>query len=462
MTVFGTEPVKDVKIQYKKFQVNKTPIEIFANIYSEFDNCFILESVIGPKKLSEYSFIGFNPETNINIKNSHMKITNINGGKNSYKINDPIKSIQQVLNKRVKDGGTARFTGGGVGYISYNTVRNMEKSLAKSTYESEYPDVEMGIYEDGIIINHTNNEAYYFHVGKNRFKDLTEVIRKKSTVDKLNYSNLKTNMSREKYERAVTKIKEHIVDGDIFQAVLARKIEFNLKGQILGFYKQLREINPSPYMYIVKMGKRAIVGSSPEMLVRVIKKRVETFPIAGTRPIGDNKLLNRKLANELLSDPKDKSEHVMLVDLARNDVGKISVPGTVKVPEFMKVHQYSHVQHIVSQVIGEISNKYNSYDALKAVFPAGTVSGAPKIRAMELIDKFEVSARGPYAGALGYFSFNGNSDFAITIRTLTINNQQATLQVGAGIVAESIPKMEWKETEQKAQVILKTLEKSTE
>ena len=244
MTVFGTEPIKDVKIQYKKFRVNKTPIEIFANIYSEFDNCFILESVIGPKKLSEYSFIGFNPETNINIKNSHMKMTDINGKKNSYKINDPIKAIQKVLNKRVKDDGAARFTGGGVGYISYNTVRNMEKSLAKSTYESEYPDVEMGIYEDGIIINHTNNEAYYFHVGKNRFKDLTEVIRKNSTLDKLNYSNLKTNMSREKYERAVTKIKEHIVDGDIFQAVLARKIEFNLNGQILGFYKQLRKINP--------------------------------------------------------------------------------------------------------------------------------------------------------------------------------------------------------------------------
>jgi anthranilate synthase component 1 len=211
-------------------------------------------------------------------------------------------------------------------------------------------------------------------------------------------------------------------------------------------------------MYYYKAEDRQIVGSSPEMLVRIDNRTVETFPIAGTKPIAENQNENIRLAQELLADPKERAEHVMLVDLARNDLGKISKYGSVHVPEFMKVHQYSHVQHIVSQVVGELKENLQSYDALRAVFPAGTVSGAPKVRAMEIIDELEPSKRGPYAGAVGYFSYNGNADFAITIRTLFADKDQAYIQAGAGIVADSNPEREWFETDHKAKALMKALE----
>jgi anthranilate synthase component 1 len=211
-------------------------------------------------------------------------------------------------------------------------------------------------------------------------------------------------------------------------------------------------------MYFLKMGDRKIIGSSPEMLVRVDNRVVETFPIAGTRPCSKNLYENRSLAEELLSDSKERAEHVMLVDLARNDVGKVSKFGSVRVPEFMVVNRYSHVQHIVSRVVGKLRNTCNCYDALSAVFPAGTVSGAPKVRAMEIIEELEPTRRGPYAGAVGYFSYNGNADFAITIRTLVVNENKAWIQVGAGIVAESVPENEWFETEYKAEALMKALQ----
>jgi len=213
-------------------------------------------------------------------------------------------------------------------------------------------------------------------------------------------------------------------------------------------------------MYYYKAGDRQIVGSSPEMLVRVDNRMVETFPIAGTTQIAQDETENLRLAHELLDDPKERAEHVMLVDLARNDVGKISKYGSVHVPEFMKVHQYSHVQHIVSQVVGELRDELESFDALRSVFPAGTVSGAPKVRAMEIIDELEPSQRGPYAGAVGYFSYNGNADFAITIRTLFADKNQAYIQAGAGIVADSVPEREWIETENKAKALMKALQTS--
>ncbi|MEM4189949.1 MAG: anthranilate synthase component I family protein, partial [Candidatus Caldarchaeum sp.] len=223
------------------------------------------------------------------------------------------------------------------------------------------------------------------------------------------------------------------------------------------FYKALRRINPSPYMYFLKMGSRQIVGSSPEMLVRVENNMVETFPIAGTRPRVEDGARNEALKQELLLDPKECAEHVMLVDLARNDVGRVAEFGTVSVPEFMRLYEYSHVQHMVSRVVGRLRKDCDCYDALRAVFPAGTVSGAPKVRAMEIIEESEPTRRGPYAGAVGYFSFNGAADFAITIRTLVADGDKAYIQAGAGIVADSNPEKEWYETEHKAAALLKAL-----
>ncbi|MEM3551291.1 MAG: anthranilate synthase component I family protein, partial [Candidatus Bathyarchaeia archaeon] len=272
------------------------------------------------------------------------------------------------------------------------------------------------------------------------------------------YSEPKVNIAKENFEKIVAKAKGYIAAGDIFQVVLSKRYGFKFRGSLIPFYRVLRKINPSPYMYFLKMDGRQIVGSSPEMLVRVENGWIETFPIAGTRPRVKDEAKNRALRKELLFDPKECAEHVMLVDLARNDVGKVSEFGTVSVPEFMKVYQYSHVQHIVSRVTGKLRNECDCYDAIRAVFPAGTVSGAPKVRAMEIIEECEPVRRGPYAGAVGYFSFNGNADFAITIRSLVACGDYAYIQAGAGIVADSDPEKEWFETEHKAEALLKALQ----
>jgi anthranilate synthase component 1 len=235
-----------------------------------------------------------------------------------------------------------------------------------------------------------------------------------------------------------------------------------VNGDLIKVYAMLREVNPSPYMYFLKMGDKSIIGSSPEMLVRVNASNVETFPIAGTRPISDDKQRNLYLREEMLRDEKELAEHTMLVDLARNDIGRVCEWGTVKVDELMTVKEFSHVQHIVSHVTGQLRNNYDCYDAFRAVFPAGTVSGAPKVRAMEIIDELEPDSRGPYAGALGYFSLNGNCDFAITIRSMFVNSNKAYVQAGAGIVADSVAANEWMETEHKANALMEALRRASE
>jgi len=281
------------------------------------------------------------------------------------------------------------------------------------------------------VFDHKQKSAFYYYSGNNRFTEVEALMTQPCDTETLEYDQPKANITKKRFEEAVEKAKEYIVAGDIFQVVLSKRYDFQVKGDLMAFYRSLREINPSPYMYFFKAGDKQIVGSSPEMLVRVDKRVVETFPIAGTRPCVKNPSENERLAKELLDDPKERAEHVMLVDLARNDVGKIAKFGSVHVPEFMKVHGYSHVQHIVSQVVGDLKDDKECYDALRAVFPAGTVSGAPKVRAMEIIEELEPTKRGPYAGAVGYFSYNGNADFAITIRTLFADGDKACIQVGA-------------------------------
>jgi anthranilate synthase component 1 len=324
--------------------------------------------------------------------------------------------------------------------------------------DHRFPDLEMGIFDDGFIFNHSKKQAFYYYRAENRLSEIEELLKQPSDSENFSYTKPKVETEKELYEKAVEKAKEYVTAGDIFQVVLAKRYQFQQSGSLIPFYEALRTINPSPYMYFLKFGERQIIGSSPEMLVRVDNRMVETFPIAGTKPIAETPQENSRLARELLADPKERAEHVMLVDLARNDLGRISKYGSVHVPEFMKVHQYSHVQHIVSQVVGELKDDLQSYDALRAVFPAGTVSGAPKVRAMEIINELEPSRRGPYAGAVGYFSYSGNADFAITIRTLFADKNQAYIQAGAGIVADSNPEREWFETDHKAKALMKALE----
>jgi anthranilate synthase component 1 len=260
----------------------------------------------------------------------------------------------------------------------------------------------------------------------------------------------------------VKKAKRYVYEGDVFQIVLAKSMKFTVKGNLIDLYAGLREVNPSPYMYLLKMSDRCVIGSSPEMLIRVTNDYVETFPIAGTRPIVEDEKKNEELRQDLLKDEKELAEHTMLVDLARNDIGRVCEFGTVRVNELMTVKRFSHVQHIVSHVVGRLQRSHDSYDALQAVFPAGTVSGAPKVRAMEIIDELEPTLRGPYAGALGYFSFNGSCDFAITIRSLFVNGRNGYIESGAGIVMDSDPEREWAETEHKANAMLSALKKASE
>jgi anthranilate synthase component 1 len=369
-----------------------------------------------------------------------------------------------ILEKLVKDRALPnkelRFVGGAVGYIAYDAVRYWEKLPQKASDDLNFPDAQLGFFDDGIVFDHRQRRAFYYYSNDNRLAEVERLIKQPNDSEALTYNQPKVNITKKRFEKAVEKAKEYISSGDIFQVVLSKRYEFHVKGDLLAFYHSLREINPSPYMYFLKAGDRQIVGSSPEMLVRVDNRMVETFPIAGTRPCVENQGENRRLAKELLADPKERAEHLMLVDLARNDIGKIAKFGSVHVPEFMKVHRYSHVQHIVSQVVGDLKENCECYDALRAIFPAGTVSGAPKVRAMEIIEELEPTRRGPYAGAVGYFSYNGNADFAITIRTLFADKGKAYIQVGAGIVADSVPEREWFETDHKAEALMRALKRS--
>jgi anthranilate synthase component 1 len=447
------------QLKIRKLSFEKPPLEIFSKLYTNYENAYILESIEGPKKLSQYSFIGFDPTLKITIKNGEAVIRNERTSEEERKkVDEPLAVIQETL-RNLPGFKEQRFIGGAVGYISYDAVRCWEKLPESALNDQNFPDVEVGVFDDGIVYDHRNKQAFYYHLNENRLPEIDE-LQEPEDHEALTHKQLKINISKERFENAVERAKEYVTAGDVFQVVLSKRYDFQIRGNMIGFYRNLRDINPSPYMYFLKCGEHQIVGSSPEMLVRVENRVIETFPIAGTRPHVKNPIENKRLTEELLSDPKERAEHVMLVDLGRNDIGKVSKFGSVHLPEFMKVHQYSHVQHIVSRVVGDLRDECDCYDALRAIFPAGTVSGAPKVRAMEIIEELEPTRRGPYAGAVGYFSYNGNADFAITIRTLIANGDKAHIQVGAGIVADSDPEKEWYETEHKAQALIKALQVS--
>jgi anthranilate synthase component 1 len=432
-----------------------------------YDKVFILESLTGPKELSEMTVIGFDPQISVSCDSNKFRVYRRDGKLlHECKVTEPLAQLRKMVPH--VDNNRFRFVGGAVGYVAYDAIRFWEdlplrhKKKNKKRY---FPLLEFGIYTDGILYDHIKNQAYYFYTGrKSRLKLIQKIATTKTHISKnpksFFYSPPKSNMSKAQFIRAVNKLKRYIYDGDVYQVVLSRKMKFNVKGNLLSVYRHLREVNPSPYMYLLKIGNRCIIGSSPEMLLRVTKDYVESFPIAGTRPIVNDEEMNEKLRRDLLNDEKEIAEHTMLVDLSRNDVGRVCKYGTVRVHDHMIVKRFSHVQHLVSHVTGYLQDDKDSYDAFKAVFPAGTVSGAPKVRAMEIIDEVEREQREAYAGAVGYFSFNGSCDFAITIRSLFVNKNKAYLQSGAGIVMDSIPEKEWMETEHKADAILSTLKKS--
>ena len=396
----------------------------------------------------------FDPELIVKGYFDKITIQNRNGKTETIQTDTPLEEIKKLIKKT--DDMSYRYLEGAVGNIDYDAIRLFENIPGKKDLQK--PIMEFGIYNDGILYDNKKKQFFYFYYDEDR-KD--KIKKTDEDVGTFEMSDIKINLNKEQFEQIVNKAKEYVHSGDVFQVVLSRRFSFEAKGDYLRVYEKLRELNPSPYMFHLKMDENVIIGSSPEMLLRVTGRDVETFPIAGTRKITEDEEKNEKLKNELLNDEKELAEHTMLVDLGRNDIGRVCDYGTVKVKELMEIKRFSHVQHIVTHVVGKLNEKNDMYDAFEAVFPAGTVSGAPKVRAMEIIQELEPTQRETYAGAVGYFSFNGCCDFAIAIRSIFANKERGFVQAGAGIVFDSIAENELKETEHKANAMITALKEAS-
>jgi len=473
-----------VKELSKSFNVIPVSMEVYADmetpisIFKRFagTECFLLESVEGGEKWSRYSFIGRKPFLSICGSNGNYTIENL--GRTKVEQGNPIEILRKLMQefKSPCYDNLPRFTGGAVGFIGYDIVRFYEDLPLNLEDDIKLPDFHFILTDEVIVYDHLKQKIHIIvnlHTGdqidreylaaKERITEIyNELIntRSKLTSDKTAKTEefkVKSNVEKEVFCRSVEIAKEHIRDGDIFQVVLSQRFEVTTNVEPLNVYRALRIVNPSPYMYFLGFKDYCVIGSSPETLVRVEEKTVETCPIAGTRPRGKNEDEDKRLEEELLSDHKELAEHTMLVDLGRNDIGKISEFGSVRVINPMHIEKYSHVMHIVTNVAGTLKNGLDSFDAITSVLPVGTVSGAPKVMAMKIIDNLEKVKRGPYAGALGYVGFNGYMDMCLTIRTLIFKEGKAYVQAGAGIVADSVPEKEHDETCRKAEALLKAI-----
>ena len=449
MDIFGRPELKVIPLDLSENQ-----FEIYSKISPNYSHSFLFESLTGPEVLAETSVMGFDPKIIIKGYSNKIEIKYKEERLQTIQTDNPFSELKKLL--PVVSDQTYRYLGGAVGVVNYDSIRLFE-NIPKD-HPVQEPLMEFGIYDDGIIYDKKESKLFYFYYEENRFEQLKI---SKENFDKIEISEITLNTDSDNFSKMVNKAKKYIYDGDIFQVVLSRKFSFSIKGDKLSLYKNLRKLNPSPYMYHLKQGKKTIIGASPEMLIRVTNDLVETFPIAGTRKITKNEEKNKQLAEELLHDDKELAEHTMLVDLGRNDIGRVCEYGSVNVKELMGIKRFSHVQHLVTHVVGKLNSKYDMFDAFKAVFPAGTVSGAPKVRAMEIIDELEPESRGPYAGAIGYFSYNGCCDFAIAIRSIFLDDEKGFVQSGAGIVSDSIPENEFKETEHKADAMIEALKESS-
>lgn len=441
-------------MRLRELDIPFDPASDFVRLFAAHEDGFLLESAEGPERLARYSLLGVEPVGKVRLERGELRVTG--DMPHPEKGEAPLAYLQRLLDgHRVIDQGY-RYLGGLVGHFSYEFTTSLERIPPREA--SKWPDFEFGLYLDGLIFDHLTRRVLYFTHGEDRGREFERLSRIPVLRPEVRFGAARPNISGEDFDKMVETVQGHIKEGETFQTVLSRRWDLPFEGNLLTYYDALKRANPSPYMYYVQHGERALVGASPEMLVRIDGGKVETFPIAGTRPLGRTANETEQLAEELLADPKEAAEHAMLVDLARNDVGRVAEYGTVNVSENRKVERYSHVQHLVSKVEARLRPGVTAIDALAAVFPAGTVSGAPKVRSMELIRELEPDARGPYAGAVGYFSFNGNADAAIAIRTLSAIGSEASIQAGAGIVADSIPEHETKETEAKARGLLAVTE----
>jgi len=445
----------------------ETPVSAFLKV-NRGGNSFLLESVEGGERLARYSFIGTEPYKILTTRPEDKT--------------DPLPSIAAELNrfKVVPMSGLPKFCGGAVGYLSYETVTRFEKLPSPPRDSLNVPESLFMFTDTVLIFDHVTHKIKvlsHARLDGDIDKSYSQAVdRIESLIERLDRpleptrrkpalparGNLTSNFSRREFETTVGKIKEYITAGEAIQVVPSQRLSQPTDAEPFEIYRALRTLNPSPYMFFLDLGDFYIIGASPEILVRVENGTVATRPLAGTRPRGSTPEEDARLERELKTDEKERAEHIMLVDLGRNDIGRVSELGTVEVSDLMEVERYSHVMHLVTHVQGRLRKGMTTFDALRACFPAGTVSGAPKIRAMEIIAEFEPEKRGPYAGAVGYFSFTGNMDMAIAIRTMVLKDGIARVQAGGGIVYDSVPALEYDESMNKARVLLKAISQAEE
>ena len=458
-----------------------TPVTAFHKIDSGASAC-LFESVVGGEKVGRYSFLAADPFMELSARGTSV-MTRAGAEQRGYTAADPLEELRRLLNahRAVRLPELPPFSAGAVGYAGYDVVRYTEHLPQAPPDDRGLPDLSFAFYDRMIVFDNvkkTMDVVVTAHVdGPEDAERAYRAAQQRvdATVRQLSSSKLdlecadidtrggsalpfRSNFRREDFERAVRRCVEYIEAGDIFQVVISQRLEVEIQVDPFEIYRTLRVVNPSPFMFFLRTPETTLVGSSPEIMCRVVDRKVTVRPLAGTRRRGATEEEDRRLAEELLADPKERAEHVMLVDLGRNDVGRVAKYGTVELSDVMVIERYSHVMHITSNVTGQLEEGKDAFDALKACLPAGTVSGAPKVRAMEIIDELEPHRRGPYAGAVGHFDYHGNMDTCIALRTIVVQDHTAYVQAGAGIVADSQPASEYQETLNKARGLLKAIE----
>jgi anthranilate synthase component 1 len=458
-----------------------TPVSAFHRLDTGGSAC-LFESVVGGEKVGRYSFLAVDPFLTLSARGT--KVTVIAGAaREQFDCSDPLDDLRRRLGamRAARVPGLPPFAGGAVGYAGYDVVRYSERLVHPPLDDRQLPDLSFAFYDRMVVFDNVNKTLTAIALARldetasarvaydDACARVDGLVERLSTPrDELRCADIdvagdvqtafRSDFPQAEFEQAVRQCVEYIRAGDIFQVVISQRLEVDLSADPFEVYRTLRVVNPSPFMFFLRTPETTLVGSSPEILCRVVDGKVTVRPLAGTRPRGATDEDDRRLADELLADPKERAEHVMLVDLGRNDVGRVARYGTIELSDVMVIERYSHVMHITSNVSGELAEGKDAFDALRACLPAGTVSGAPKVRAMEIIDELERHRRGPYAGAVGYIDYGGNMDTCIALRTIVVQNGKAYVQVGAGIVADSQPALEYQETLNKARGLLKAIE----
>ncbi len=454
-----------MKFVIKQINIKISPINLYSILYKNSNYSFLYESLENNGENGTHSFVGGNPFFIFKAKNNNITYQD-NNDIFKTKCDNPFLKLKKLIKTFNSPISFPVFSGGAVGFISYDSIRYFEQIPDNNKDETDIEDLFFIFPKEIFIFDHQQDKVYliiyYKNDYENHINNLLNIIKNSSLnhskAENIQISKYDSNFEKKQFYKIVEKAKEYIRKGDIFQVVLSQRFKFDFpNNQSLLLYQKLRKTNPSPYMYFLNFDNFHVLGSSPEIQIKLKEKKAIIRPIAGTRKRGKNKNQDKKLENELINDEKERAEHIMLVDLARNDIGRVCKYGSVKPIKLLEVVKYSKVMHIESTIEGILQDKYDNFDLFIATFPAGTVSGAPKIRAMEIIDELENVKRNLYAGAIGYFDFNGDMDFCIAIRTIFIKNNIGYLQAGAGIVYDSIPEFEYKETYNKARSLFNAL-----